>query len=285
LKSLQRTIEEPIERSGVGVNLGREVTVRLQPAPVNTGVVFVRTDLPGAPSVRADPSHVVSTPRRTVVRQGDAEVQMTEHVLAAANGLEIDNLTVEVTGPELPVGDGSARFFAEMLQEAGAVEQDQPRRRLTPREPVTVADEISSITATPAPEGLSLSYTLDYSSRSLPMQQFEVTITPASFVIELAPARSFVFQSEAGALLVKGFGRGASLENTLVARDDGSLVYGELRFPNEFARHKALDLLGDLSLLGSGLVARVVAVKSGHAQNLRLVERLRSSLVEIPSED
>jgi len=282
LKPPQKTIRKAVEYTGIGVNFGRKVTVCLRPAPPDSGVVFRRTDLPSSPSVPAGPEHVVPKLRRTVLRHGEAEVQMTEHVLAATAGLEIDNLLVELKGQELPACDGSARVFTEMLQEAGLAEQGRPRVLRTVREPVTVTDGNTSIAATPDPSGLTISYTLEYAGLTLPTQRFEIRITPETFTRELAPARTFVFQREAASLLVSGLGRGASLENTLVLRDDGSLVYGELRFPDEYARHKTVDLLGDLRLLGSGLRARVEAVRTGHAQNLRLLEQIQPILVEIP---
>lgn len=282
MKTAQRTIQTPAEVKGIGVNLGREVTLRLLPAPPDSGVTFVRTDLPGAPSVPAAPDYVVPKLRRTVLRKGDAEVQMTEHLLASACGLGIDNLLVELRGPEFPACDGSARVFTEALQKAGIAEQDKPRTFRTLPEPVTVSDEASTITALPATEGLSIAYTLEYPRLSLPAQHYEIRVTPESFARDLAPARTFVFQREAPALLASGLGRGASLENTLVLRDDGSLIYGHLRFPDEFARHKVVDLLGDLCLLGGGFVARVIAVRSGHAQNFQLIEQIRPNLVEIP---
>ncbi len=281
MRQKQRTIQNPAEFTGVGVNLGRTVTLRLLPAPPDSGVCFVRADLPGAPSIPASPDHVVPKLRRTVLRKGDAEVQMTEHLLAAIHGLDLDNLAVELRGPEFPACDGSARAFADLLLKAGIVEQDQPRVPRTLAEPVSVSDESSTITALPAASGLSLAYTLEYPHLSLPGQHFDIQVTPESFARELAPARTFVFQREAPALLASGLGRGASLENTLVLRDDGSLIYGRLRFPDEFARHKVVDLLGDLRLLGAGLAARIVAVRSGHAQNLQLVEQLRRVLADV----
>jgi len=285
LKPLQRTIQTPVERAGVGVNTGLEITVRLRPAGPDTGIIFVRADIKGSPTVPAALEHVVPKLRRTALRRGDAEVQMTEHVLAAVAALEIDNLIVELTGPELPTTDGSALIFAEMLQEAGALEQERPRRVLTLGEPITIADDSSSITALPAAQGLTISYTLDYERPALPAQHFEILVTPDRFLTELAPARTFVLESEAAGLLASGLGRGASLENTLVVRDDGSLVYGELRFPDEFARHKAVDVLGDLHLVGGALVARIVAIKTGHAHNFRLVERIRDSALKVPLSD
>ena len=277
----QKTIQKAVECTGIGVNLGREVTVRLVPAPPDSGVTFVRTDLAGAPRIPVSPDYVDPKLRRTVLHKGDAEVQMTEHLLAAVAGLDIDNLTVELKGPEFPACDGSAQLFTRKLVEAGTIEQDRPRTLFTVREPITVSDEHCSISAFPASEGLSLSYTLEYPHVSLPPQRFDVQITPETFVRELAPARTFVFQREAPGLLASGLGRGASLENTLVLRDDGSLIYGTLRFPDELARHKTVDLLGDLRLLGSGLAARIVAVRSGHAQNVQLVGLIRANRVEL----
>jgi len=272
LKRPQKTIQKPVERTGVGLNLGLEVTLRLRPAPPDAGVTFVRTDLPGAPAIPASPEFAVPKARRTGLRRGDAEVQMTEHLLAAVAGFEIDNLLVEIDGPELPAGDGSALLFAEMLQEAGLASQDAPSRILTLRKPITIAEGTGTIVALPAPNGLSLSYTLDFEDSGIGPQHFETNLSPERFLAELAPARTFVFESEAEQLLQSGFGRGASYANTLVVRPDGSVIENRLRFPDEFARHKALDLLGDLRLAGPGLLARILAVKSGHAHNLRLAE-------------
>jgi UDP-3-O-[3-hydroxymyristoyl] N-acetylglucosamine deacetylase/3-hydroxyacyl-[acyl-carrier-protein] dehydratase len=279
LNPQQRTIRAPAERTGVSLNLGVEATVRVRPAPPDSGVTFVRTDLPCAPSIPATPSHVVPKQRRTVLRREGAEVQMVEHLLAAIAGLEIDNVVVEVNGPELPAGDGSARLFAELLQEAGSVEQDRPRRLLTLRKPVNIVEGNGTIVALPATDGLTLSYTLDYDQPGLPPQHVEVPLSPERFLADLAPARTFVLESEAAGLQAKGFGRGASYDNVLVVSKDGTPVNNRLRFADEFARHKALDLLGDLRLAGGGLVARVLAVKSGHAHNLRLVERIARDAV------
>lgn len=271
----QQTIRKPVERTGIGVNLGVEVTVRLRPAPPDSDVTFVRVDLPGAPQVPASSEYVLPQVRRTVLRLGEAEVQMTEHLLAAVAGLEIDNLVAEINGPELPAGDGSALLFAEMLQEAGVAEQDRPCHFLTLRKPVTVSEGHGTLVALPSTDGLALSYTLDYERAGLPTQHVGIDLNPERFLAELAPARTFVFESEAESLLASGLGKGATYDNTLVVRRDGSVVDNQLRFPDEFARHKALDLLGDLRLAGNGLLARVLAVKSGHADNVRLVERIR----------
>jgi UDP-3-O-[3-hydroxymyristoyl] N-acetylglucosamine deacetylase/3-hydroxyacyl-[acyl-carrier-protein] dehydratase len=274
LKPKQKTVQTPIERSGVGMNLGQPVVMRLVPAPPDAGVVFVRTDLEDRPSVPADLDHVAPEERRTVLRNGQAEVQMVEHLMAALAGFDIDNVTVELSGPELPGGDGSALLFAEMLEEAGVETQDAPRRLLTLRKPITLGEGSSTIVALPASEGLWVAYTLDYDDNRLPTQHVDYQVTKDVFVRELAPARTFVFEEEAQALLDRGFGAGASTENVLVVRDDGTVLDNALRFDDEFARHKALDLLGDLRLVGQGLLAHVLAVKTGHAATLALVRRI-----------
>ena len=263
------------------MNLGRDVTVRLLPAPPDSGVTLVRTDLPGAPRIPACADHVVPKLRRTMLRAGDVEVQMTEHILAAICGLEVDNLAIELRGSEFPACDGSARIFSDMIRNAGIVDQDRHRALRTVNEPITVSDESSTMTVLPSTDGLSIAYTLEYPRLALPAQHFDIKVTPETFQRELAPARTFVFQREAPALLASGLGRGASLENILVLRDDGSLIYGQLRFPDELARHKVVDLLGDLRLLGGGLFARIIAVRSGHAQNFQLIERIRAALVDV----
>ncbi|NQT85929.1 UDP-3-O-[3-hydroxymyristoyl] N-acetylglucosamine deacetylase [bacterium] len=274
MKPRQKTIQKPVERQGIGLNLGQPVVLRLSPAPVNAGVVFVRTDLDGAPAVPAALDYVVPRERRTVLRNGEAEVQMTEHLLAAVAGFDIDNLTVELDGPELPGGDGSAMIFVEMFEEAGVETQDATRRQLTLRKPITLGEESNTMLALPASEGLSVAYTLDYADGRLPTQHVDVEITRDAFVRELAPARTFVFEAEATALLEAGFGGGANTDNVLVIREDGSVLGNALRFPDEFARHKALDLLGDLRLAGPGLLAHILAIKSGHADTQDLLKRV-----------
>jgi UDP-3-O-[3-hydroxymyristoyl] N-acetylglucosamine deacetylase/3-hydroxyacyl-[acyl-carrier-protein] dehydratase len=259
------------------MNLGQPVSLRLAPAPPDAGIVFVRTDIEGSPSVPADLEHVVQEERRTVLRNGQVEVQMTEHLMAAVAGFDIDNITVELSGPELPGGDGSALVFAEMLEEAGVETQDAPRRLLTLRKPITLNEGNSTIVALPASEGLSVAYTLNYDDDRLPTQHVDFQVTRDVFVRDLAPARTFVFEAEAQALLERGFGAGASTENVLVVRDDATVLDNALRFADEFARHKALDLLGDLRLVGPGLLAHVLAIKTGHAATLALVRRIAAA--------
>lgn len=279
MKLKQRTIATEASVSGIGVNTARKVNLRLRPAPEDSGLLFVRMDLAAGPAIPARPANIAHLPRRSGLRNGDATVQMTEHLLAACAGLGIDNLLVELDSEELPALDGSTRTFTHALQEAGIVEQDRERTLHTVREPVTVADGRSSISVHPAADALAIAYELEFDKPGFSPQRFAFTLTEEAFVAELAPARTFVFQSDAGRLLTQGFGRGADPENTLLLRDDGSLVYGEFRFPDELARHKVADLLGDLRLLGCGFRARVVASRTGHAHNLAVVEQIARGLL------
>ncbi|MFW6164258.1 MAG: 3-hydroxyacyl-ACP dehydratase FabZ, partial [Planctomycetota bacterium] len=243
-------------------------------AEPDTGVRFVRTDLPDAPAIPAALDSLAPRPRRTVLRNGEAQVEMVEHLLAAVSAFGIDNLTAELDASELPIGDGSATLFAAMLAEAGVAEQDEPRRLLSLRKPITVTEGGGTLVALPANEGLAVSYTLDLDDIDMAAQHYEATISREVFVDEIAPARTFVREREAKKLLEQGFGRAATADLVVVIRDDGSILDSELRYPDEPARHKALDLLGDLRLAGPGLQARVLAVKSGHAANVRLVRRI-----------
>jgi len=262
------------------VNTGRKVTVRIRPAPENAGVAFIRSDLDGAPPILARPENIARLPRRSGLSAGGATVQMTEHLLAACAGLGVDNLVVELDSEELPALDGSPLAFAQLIEEAGVCEQSAPRSLQTVREAITVAEGDSSISLEPATDALTITYTLEFDRPGFTPQEFHFAAGPEAFMAEVAPARTFVFQSDAARLLAQGFGRGADPENTLLLRDDGSLVYGQFRFPDELARHKVADLLGDLSLLGCGFRARVVARRTGHAQNLAAVERIAGGLLQ-----
>lgn len=280
VKRPQRTIAKAVEFSGKGLFTGREAQVRLLPAKVSTGVVFVRTDLPQRPRIPALVDAVAARPRRTSLGKDGAEVETVEHLLAAAAGLAFDNLEIEIAGPEVPAGDGSAKTWVDLLATAGAAEQDAPRRVLAVRDPIAVVEGDASLVALPAAEGLTLSVSIDYAPGVLAPQNLTLAVSPETFGRDLAPARTFVLKAEAEALLAQGLGKGGTTQNTLVVAPDGSLIENRLRFPDEFVRHKALDLLGDLSLLNAGLNAHVMAVKPGHMTNLLLVRKLARVLAE-----
>jgi UDP-3-O-[3-hydroxymyristoyl] N-acetylglucosamine deacetylase / 3-hydroxyacyl-[acyl-carrier-protein] dehydratase len=279
--TLQRTIARPATCAGTGLHTGETATVRFVPAPPNTGIVFVRTDLPmtdggGRPKIPALAPYRIAQPRRTAIMCGEAEVHTVEHMISAAVGLGIDNLEIELAGPEAPGFDGSAAEYVRVLKAAGLEEQDAPRRELTVTEPIKVeGDNGAELTALPNPAGgLRLTYTLDYPVRPLRNVRVEFDVTEDRYASEIAPARTFVLKEEAEMLKALGLGAGASLDNTLVFDDDSPIGGVQLRFPDEAARHKVLDLVGDLAILGSRLNAHVIAVKSGHELNLALVMEL-----------
>ncbi len=272
----QRTVRKKSEVRGVGLHEGVEAVLRVGPAPADSGVTFVRTDLPGNPRIPARAGNLAERRRRTaLVGERDAEVHTVEHFLSCCTALGVDNLEVEISGPECPGMDGSARPFLEMLESAEPIQLEAPRPVLALDRPMVVNTSADvSLVAFPARGGLSVSYTLDYGQAYPGTQHFSFHVTPSQFKSKVAGARTFCLESEAAALRSQGLGKGASYENTLVLGQDG-VIDNELRWPDEFARHKTLDLLGDLFLLEADLEAHVAAYRSGHAANLQLVRALR----------
>jgi len=271
----QRTISLEAEIGGHGLFTGQPVHLRLRPAPANTGLVFRRIDLGEEATVAAAIQSVAKRFQRTALANGDVCVETVEHLLAALAGLGIDNLYAELDAPELPTGDGSAADYVRLLRQAGIVEQDEERPVLHVTEPVTVHEGDAVITALPGPEDeLSLTYHLDYGPEGvIPPQIFSLKLTPDGFVEELAATRTFILESEVEDLRQRGYGPQATYEDLLVIGPEGP-VNNTYRFPDEPARHKLLDVVGDLFLLNCDLRGRVVAMRSGHVHNQRLIRRL-----------
>ncbi len=272
----QKTIGHEARISGVGLHTGREVNVVLLPAEEDSGIVFVRTDLPGEPRVEAKVENINLQPRRSALMKGPAEVHTIEHLFSVLSVLGIQNLEVRIDGPELPGLDGSALPYYETVREAGVVDQQKRGREITLREPIALRDGPSSLIALQSPEGLTISYTLDYSSPLQETQFFQVKIDEETFAREIAPARTFVMESEIKDLQARGLGKGANCRNTLVLGREG-IIGNELRYRNEFVRHKILDLIGDLYLTTSRLNACILATRSGHNHNLQLVRQILAS--------
>jgi UDP-3-O-[3-hydroxymyristoyl] N-acetylglucosamine deacetylase/3-hydroxyacyl-[acyl-carrier-protein] dehydratase len=274
----QRTIKSSFELAGVGLHTGGQAKVKVLPGDVDSGVVFIRKDLPDAPEIPAAYRFISDNPRRTTLKNDEAEVHTVEHLCAALMGLGIDNLVVEIDGAEMPGLDGSALPWAEALQKAGVVEQKSLRKQFELRDPVAVTVGDSFITAVPCEdEGLSLAYTLDYPESAVRSQYFAMNVEADAFTRAIAPARTFCFEAEIEELRKRGLGQGASLENTIVVKNPPD-PNQPLRFADELVRHKVLDLMGDLFLLGADIKGRVVATKSGHAANRKLVGRLLDQL-------
>ena len=277
----ERTIAGVAEVRGVGFLTGADVHLRFLPAEAGAGVAFVRADLPGRPAVPAHVRHVAPRQRRTTLRRGEAVVEMVEHVMAALAGLRIDNCTVELDAPETPGLDGSSLAYVEALDAAGAVEQARTREVLVIDRPVSVCEGRAVLAAHPgAADQLVLAYHLDYGRTSPIVQQGRfVAISPESFRDDLAASRTFLLESEAVALRAEGIGA-RTTEADLLVFGPGGPIGNALRFPDECARHKILDMLGDLALLGKDLVGHVVAHRSGHQLNAALARALMAAAEE-----
>ncbi|MCD5390751.1 UDP-3-O-acyl-N-acetylglucosamine deacetylase [candidate division NPL-UPA2 bacterium] len=274
---LQRTIRKEVSYTGVGLHTGTKTTVTFKPAPADSGVNFVRVDLPEKPEIRVDISLVKEAPRRTTLRNGQVEVHTVEHILAALAGLGLDNLLMEVDSSEVPEIDGSSQPFVEILKGAGLIEQGEEKRYGWLNEPIWISGQGAYIAAFPSNEQ-RISFTIDYDHPHLKTQFASFQITDEIFEKEIAPARTFCSEQEAKVLQEQGLGKGGTFENTVVIGDRG-IVKGNLRFKNEFVRHKVLDLMGDLFLLGHPLKAEVIAIKSGHALNIKLVQKIHEKVL------
>ncbi len=264
--------------AGVGVHSGAHVRLALTPAPADTGIVFSRTDVRGPDSrVRAHADHVVSTNLGTTLASpAGVEIATVEHLLAACSGLGLDNLFVEVDGPELPIFDGSAAHFVQVLRNAGLRELYPAQPVIRILEPVEIRMGAKSAALLPALgfSGLELDVTIRFADRAIGEQRHRLRLTEEAFVADIAGARTFGFLADVNAMREQGRGRGASLANAVVV-DAGRVINPEgLRFNDEFVRHKLLDAIGDLALAGAPICGRFVADQPGHALNTRLVRAL-----------
>lgn len=273
----QRTLKGPVEINGVGLFTGRPVRVRCLPAAADSGVVFVRVDLPRRPEIACAIERLIdpgaTSARATGVQDGDAQVIMIEHFTAALFGLRIDNLRVEVNSPEMPVGDGSALMYTEPFLRAGFEALAAPRRLITLERPVAIREDDVLLVAAPGRDGLTVTYVLDYGDRFFRCQVLTLVLDEESFVREIAPAKTFCLRPEIDFFRQRGLGKGASEENLIVVEPDGSMT-GAVRFADECVRHKILDLLGDLFLAGGVAVGRLLGYKSGHGTNAALARAL-----------
>ncbi|MFN9125088.1 MAG: UDP-3-O-acyl-N-acetylglucosamine deacetylase [bacterium] len=278
----QRTLARPVTVRGRSLMLGAEATVVIQPAPIHSGVSFLRTDLNPPVRIPATVEHVTPRPRRTTLKSGDVTIDTVEHCLSAIAGLGIDNATIELNGPELPCGDGSAALFAEPILEAGIVEQDAPRKVFKIREPIVIEEPEGMIAAMPfdAP-GMRVVYDLDYGKQGhrIRHQTFSYNTAEGNYIEEIAPARTYSLREEAEALQAAGLCKHLTPRDILVIGDDGNPIDNAYRFDDEPVRHKTLDVIGDLSLIGVPIQGRVLAVRSGHGLNRKLAMRVREQML------
>jgi UDP-3-O-[3-hydroxymyristoyl] N-acetylglucosamine deacetylase/3-hydroxyacyl-[acyl-carrier-protein] dehydratase len=297
----QRTIAKPVSMSGIGLHTGTECKITFKPAPENHGIKFVRTDLGGNPEIPAIADNVVDVSRGTTLGIGDAKVHTVEHVLAAIMGLQIDNIIIEVDGIEPPVGDGSSLPYVNVLQEAGFEQQDAPKDYLIIDQTIMHHEDAKQIDIVALPlDDYRVTVMVDYQNPSLGSQHTGLFDFEKEFATEFAPARTFCFLSEVEALADQGLIKGGDIDNAVVIVDhkldekqlqelsnklglknkfklgnNGILNNKELRFRNEPVRHKLLDLMGDLALIGAPLKAQILAARPGHRANVEFAKQVR----------
>ena len=271
----QRTLNNMIRATGVGLHTGEKVYLTLHPAPVNTGIIFRRTDLDPVVEIHAKAENVGETTLSTTLVNGDVKVSTVEHLLSAMAGLGIDNAIIDVTAPEVPIMDGSAGPFVFLLQSAGIREQEEPKRFIRILKPITVTDGDKSASLRPF-NGFKVTFSIDFDhpvfhNRTL---KAEVDFSTTSFVKEVSRARTFGFMHEIEYLRSMGLARGGSMDNAIVVDEYQVLNEDGLRYEDEFVKHKILDAIGDLYLLGNSLIGEFVAHKSGHGLNNALLRQL-----------
>jgi len=272
---LQKTIKSEGKIHGRGLFGGEETKLVFRPAPADSGITFVRTDVPEPVRISAVASNLAERSRRTTIKKGSVSIETVEHCLAVVNALEIDNVVVEVDGSELPAPDCSCAEYFKVLKRAGVVEQDVNRKEFVIKEPITITAGDACIYALPySDDGLSLTYDLDYGGHTgIGRQIFSCQLTPENFEKHLASARTFLLEAEAKQFQSRGVGTHISPRDILVINSDGP-IKNSYRFPNECVRHKIVDLIGDLALVGRAVKGRIVAYKSGHALNQQLARKL-----------
>ena len=266
----ERTLAACVVYDGIGLHSGKPVHMELAPAPVGTGILFARADLPDAPPVAATAAHVTATVRATTIGAGMLKFFTIEHLMSALHVHGIDNCRVTLDAEEPPVVDGSARMFFRLIAEAGTVEQEAQRRWTVIDRIYRVDDGSHFIMALPH-DGLRVSFTSLNEHPLIGVQYYDIEVTPEAYEREIAPARTIAYEKEVAALRAHGLGRGGSLETVIVYNDEGWM--NPLNFPNELVRHKILDVLGDLRLAGM-IRGHIVAVASGHALNTALARQI-----------
>lgn len=270
----QRTLKKPIEYSGIGLHTGAQVNMRFIPAKEGAGICFKRIDLAGQPVIPATVEYVCENTRNTTLGIADVRIHTVEHVLAAIRAYNIDNILIEIDGIEPPVGNGSSDIFVGMIEESGIHEQSGTVPIVKLSQPVYWSEGEIHIVAIPS-DHYCISYTLNYpETKLIKSQYFSFALTSEKFKVEIAPCRTFSLYEEVSYLLDRGLIKGASLDNAVVIKDDTILSKGGLYFPDEMVRHKILDMIGDLSLIGFDIQAHIIAIRSGHASNVAFARKL-----------
>lgn len=273
---LQRTIRKRVDVDGIGIHTGKPTKLTFCPAPEDTGVYFVRKDLPGSPAIKATASHVQATTMATTVGGPAFSVSTIEHCLSALAALRIDNLFIELNGPEIPIGDGSAQFFLKAILDVGVIEQQMPRKYAYITQPIYFGTEEKHAYVLPY-NGLRVSCTIEFAHPKIGKQSLSIDVNEHTYKKDIANARTFGFLKDVDALKSKGLIQGGSLENAVVLDNKDILNPEGLRYADEFVRHKVLDALGDLVTLGMPLMGHVVLYKAGHDVMNQLVRKIIES--------
>lgn len=272
---MQQTIRNIVEFSGIGLHTGCAVKMRILPSGEDTGITFIRKDIPGAPAIKAEASNVVATSYATSLGSKGAMVSTVEHILSAFYGLGVDNAVVELDGPEVPIMDGSASHFVDMIESVGLVRLSAPKKYIVIKKPIKVADRDKYVLLLPADDAeLTIDYSIDFSHPLITKQSFSTLFSEEVFRREVGSARTFGFLRDVEMLKANGLAKGGSLNNAVVVSDTEILNEGGLRYPDEFVRHKVLDMMGDISLLGAPVIGRLIAHRSGHGLNHKLVKEI-----------
>jgi UDP-3-O-[3-hydroxymyristoyl] N-acetylglucosamine deacetylase / 3-hydroxyacyl-[acyl-carrier-protein] dehydratase len=274
----QKTIASDVSISGIGLHTGQNVTIAFKPALADTGIRFVRTDIPGNPviEVKAENASLEDSLYLTALGKGDLQIQTVEHVLAACHGLGIDNIILELNSSEPPIGDGSAILFVNAIREKGIVTLDQPKKYIEVKEPIWLFKNGLELAIIPS-SSFEVTYKIDYNHPAVGIRSASFLVTEDVFARKIAPARTFCFYKDVEKLRTEGKIKGGSLDNAIVIGEEG-FMNDELRFQDEIVRHKILDVIGDLALLGSPVKGHIIAVRSGHAFNIRFVQKIIQTL-------
>ncbi len=285
----QRTISKTVTFSGIGLHTGNGINVRLRPADANNGIVFHRSEGERTVSIRACSDNVVDTRLATVLGKGDLTVSTVEHLMAALYAFGIDNLHIDIDGPEVPIMDGSADEFVRMIREAGLTNLAQSRRYLAIRKPISVIDGEKRISIIPS-RFFRVTSDIAFDHPSIALQNRSIKLSADVFARDIARARTFGFLKEVEYLKANGLARGGSLANAVVIGDEGVMNPDGLRYADEFVRHKILDTIGDFSLAGYPILGHIRTYKAGHDINHKTVQKILASpdswqLVEFSDED
>lgn len=276
INTYQKTIDKPVSCNGIGLHSGKEISLTLKPGGANSGIRFKRSDLADKKLIPAYMNRVVDSTLATTISEDDVSISTTEHLLAAINGLTIDNIVIELDGPEVPIMDGSAAPFADLLMQAGIRQQKSYRRFVKITRKISFRDDDKIIRIYPY-DGFKVTAEIDFKHKAINRQVHSVSVTPKNFITEIAKARTFGFVDDVEKLQKNGLALGASLDNAVGIDKNGVLNKEGLRYKDEFVRHKIIDIMGDMALLGCPILGHIVAYKSGHGQHLKLMKTIAAS--------